>query len=356
MGPVHDIQYYLLKKRAFSGFISRLAKVQPLAAPVRRGEKNYAFELVTSANEISLPYIPTILPPKKYFFPQREVLLEFDTRRGLHAGPVGVAGPMTIFGVHTCDLAGIQCLNMVFSVRPRDHNYLIRKRKITIIGLECNDYCDEHANCALVNASLPSGGYDLFFTDLGDYFIVHVNTQAGDDIIDAVKQFQPAKEANLQDLAALRERKRVVFRNEVALDQRFLPALFDISFDGPVWKDLDERCLACGNCTQVCPTCYCFDIRDELNLDMATGVRYRVWDSCQTEPFAKVAGGENFRKSRLARQRHRYYRKFSYPFAKFFRFFCTGCGRCSRACMAGIKLKETLTSLISQGGEGPWKR
>ncbi len=268
---------------------------------------------------------------------------------------MGLAGPLTIFGVPTCDLAGIQCLNMVFSVRPRDHNYLIRKRKITIIGLECNAYCDEHASCTLVNANLPSGGYDLFFTDLGDSFIVHVNTQAGDDIIDSTKQFRPADERDLQALAALRERKRSLFRNEVAVDQRHIPALFAASFESPLWKDLDEQCLSCGSCTQVCPTCYCFDVRDELNLDMRTGVRCRVWDSCQTEPFAKVAGGENFRKSRRERQRHRYYRKFSYPVEKFSRFFCTGCGRCTRACMAGIRLKDTLSALVAQGGEGPWK-
>jgi sulfhydrogenase subunit beta (sulfur reductase) len=353
---MEDNQYVILKKERFNDFISALSKMQKLVAPVAKGYNNFAFEEVSSGNEIALKYIPTVLPPKKYFMPQRETLLEFKIARGADAVPVVEYEPMTIFGVHTCDLAGIQCLNMVFSVRPKDYNYLIRKNKITLIGLECNDYCDEYASCHLVNASFPSGGYDLFFTDLGDYFIVHVNTQTGDGVVDAAGSFEKAGTAHMTDLERLREHKRKVFRNEVPIESRHIPELFDISFRASVWKELNERCLACGNCTNVCPSCYCFDIRDELDLSLKNGIRYRVWDSCQLEPFARVAGGVNFRKERSARQRHRYYRKFRYSVDRFSRFFCTGCGRCTRTCMAGISLKETLNALIKESEERVWKK
>ena len=93
---------------------------------------------------------------------------------------------------------------------------------------------------------------------------------------------------------------------------------------------------------------YCFDVIDEPNLDLNTGKRYRVWDSCQNEGFAKVAGNENFREERGLRQRHRYMRKFSYPVGKFSKYFCTGCGRCSRTCMAKINLKETINALAEE--------
>ena len=340
-------QYQVLRKEDLDGFIARLAKLQPLAAPVAKGHGGFAFAPVHHADEIALKYIPTILPPKKYFLPPRETLLHFDLRRRIHVETVGNAEPLTLFGVHTCDIAGIQCLNMVFSERPRDYNYLMRKRRITVIGLECNHYCDGAASCALVGAHLPSGGYDLFFTDLGDRFAVHVNTQAGDDIVDAVKSFIPAGAADLAALAQLREAKRDRFRNETDVDPRRMAEVFSRALEHPVWADLEARCLACGNCTNVCPTCYCFDVRDELRIDLATGRRIRAWESCQSEPFALVAGGENFRKSRASRQRHRYYRKFSYPVPRYRRFFCTGCGRCTRACMAGIKLKETLNALAA---------
>jgi sulfhydrogenase subunit beta (sulfur reductase) len=353
---MEDNQYVILKKEKFNDFISALSKTQKLVAPVAKGYNQFTFEEVSSGNEIALKYIPTVLPPKKYFMPQRETLLEFRVAKGAEAVPVVEYEPMTIFGVHTCDFAGIQCLNMVFSVRPKDYNYLIRKNKITLIGLECNDYCDEYASCHLVNASFPGGGYDLFFTDLGDYFIVHVNTQTGDWVVNATGFFEKAGTSHMNDLERLREHKRQVFKNEVPIESRHIPELFDISFGASVWKDLNERCLACGNCTNVCPSCYCFDIRDELDLRLKNGIRYRVWDSCQLEPFARVAGGINFRKERSARQRHRYYRKFRYSVDRFSRFFCTGCGRCTRTCMASISLKETLNALIKESEERVWKK
>jgi sulfhydrogenase subunit beta (sulfur reductase) len=253
---------------------------------------------------------------------------------------------MAIFGVHTCDLAGIQCLNMVFSERPKDYNYLVRKNNITIIGLECGDYCDQFASCALMNSELPNGGYDLFVTEFDEYLLFHVSTQAGEDIVGSTGLFEDADASHMSRLSEYRKNKKSIFKKELPIDSKDIAALFDKCFDSKVWDDLNERCLACGNCNNVCPTCYCFDIIDEPALDLTSGVRYRRWDSCQLEPFARVAGGANFRENRGARQRHRYYRKFSYPVKKFFRYFCTGCGRCSRACMAHIRLKDVLMDLI----------
>ncbi len=194
---MEEMQYVILKKEKFNEFISDLSEMQKLVAPVAKGYNNFAYEEVVSGDQIALKYIPTILPAKKFFMPQRETLLEFKTGKGFSAEPVVEYEPMTIFGLHTCDLAGIQCLNMVLSERPKDYNYLTRKNMITLIGLECNDYCDEYASCHLVNASFPSSGYDLFFTDLGDYFIVHVSTKRGDEIVAGSGTFEKADSNSL---------------------------------------------------------------------------------------------------------------------------------------------------------------
>ena len=344
------MQYVTLKKDKLNEFVTELAKGQKVVAPVAKGNNKFSFEEVTSGKQVSIDHIPTILPPKKYFMPQYETLATYDTNKGQNMQPVVEYEEMILFGVHTCDLAGIQCLNMVFSERPKDINYLIRKNKITIIGYECNDYCDEFASCRLVHNHTPNGGYDLFMTDIGDKYIIHVNTQAGDAIIEKSKLFAEATAADLKALEALREKKRKIFTNEVPVVHEKIPEMFTKSYDSKVWEELGKKCLACGNCTNVCPTCYCFDVIDEPNLDLKTGIRYRRWDSCQSEPFAKVAGGESFREDRGDRQRHRYYRKFKYPMDKFSRLFCTGCGRCSRTCMAKINLKETLTKLVEEQG------
>lgn len=199
------MQYAILKKENFNGFISRLSQNQKLVAPVSKGYNNYVFEEVNSGEEIAIKYIPTILPPKKFFTPLCETLLEYNISKGLDVKAVVEYEEMALFGIHTCDIAGIQCLNMVFSQHPEDNNYLFRKQKIKIIGLECNEYCDEYANCRLMNTHLPDGGYDLFFTDLGGYFIVHINTQSGREIIEASGFFKSAEKNHIEELAALRK-------------------------------------------------------------------------------------------------------------------------------------------------------
>jgi sulfhydrogenase subunit beta (sulfur reductase) len=342
------VNYHILKKDELDCFVGKLSKKMKVVAPVSRGADNFAFQEVSGASEIALKYIPTILPPKKYFMPQREKMLDFDVSGAQPADKALIDAEETaVFGVHTCDLAGIQCLNMVFSERPRDYNYLRRKEKIFLIGMECNDYCDEKASCALVNSHMPSGGYDMFLTDLGDRFIIHVNTQKAEEMVEEFG-IPKAASADMTALEKIRAHKRSAFKNEIGVDPGKLPEMFAGGTRGKVWEEVGSRCVSCGNCTNVCPTCYCFDMADTVNLDLKTGHRARTWDSCQFETFAAVAGGENFREERSDRQRHRYSRKFKFPLDKFYRFFCTGCGRCTRTCMAGISLKETLKTLAKE--------
>ncbi len=340
-------KFVTLKRSDLDTFIKKLSEKTKVVAPVKKGEKNYAFAPVKNAVDICVKYIPTILPPKKYFIPQKETLVTFDKSKNEWT-PVLDHEDLVIFGVHTCDLAGIQCLNMVFTQKPKDANYIARNNKITIIGMECNDYCDEYASCSVVDNHLPKGGYDLFFTDLGDKFIVHVNTYEGEGMVEAAPVFSDATAADENALDALRDKKRTIFKDEVKAKGRQLKKIFESSMDSKVWHDLDKRCLACGNCTSVCPTCYCFNIIDDIDLNLNTGKRVKVWDSCQNEEFAKVSGNENFREERGQRQRHRYMRKFNYPVDRFNRCFCTGCGRCSRTCMARINMKETINALAEE--------
>ncbi|HOX22861.1 MAG TPA: 4Fe-4S dicluster domain-containing protein [Elusimicrobiales bacterium] len=337
------MEYHVIAKEKMPDFVATLARQRKVYAPVSKGNGCYAFEEVSDAKEIAFDYVPTMLPPKKYFMPQREDVLSFNGRES--AAVLG-AEQAIIFGVHTCDIAGIQCLDLVMADDPQDENYLARKNKLLIVGLECGKYCDDNASCALMNTAFPSGGYDLMLTDMGVYYLVHAHTQAGSALVEAAgKLLRHADSKHLAELDKYREEKRRKFKPEIPVEAAKLPEIFKKSVASPVWKNLGERCLSCGNCTNVCPTCYCFDMADSINLDMKSGVRTRIWDSCQTKPFAQVTGGENFRPERSERQRHRYYRKFSYPLDKYYRFFCTGCGRCTRACMAEINMKQALGEL-----------
>jgi NAD(P)H-flavin reductase/NAD-dependent dihydropyrimidine dehydrogenase PreA subunit len=102
------------------------------------------------------------------------------------------------------------------------------------------------------------------------------------------------------------------------------------------WEKHSETCLACGSCVLVCPTCYCFDVKDNPDLSLESGERIRTWDGCLLEDFAKVASGENFRPTRPTRYRHRYFKKGKYLFDRFGFISCVGCGRCSSNCLPDI--------------------
>ena len=338
----------LLAKSKLADFVRFLSARQKVVGPVAMGQGQFKFADVSSLEEMSLRYIPTILPPKKYYLPPYETLLTYDISNGQAMEAVVEVEELVLFGLHTCDLAGIQCLNMIFSDRPKDSHYLIRKSHFTLIGLECNDYCDAYANCAMLRTHLPKGGYDLFFTELSTCYSIHVNTHRGSELVEESELFEEMNSEAEGELAELRARKKEIFKSEVPIRYQDIPRLFDETFESPLWDSLGERCLACGSCTNVCPTCYCFDVMDEPDLDLKRGRRIRTWDSCQNEAFARVAGGESFREERKDRQRHRFNRKFKYPMDRYRRIFCTGCGRCSRTCMAKIDLKDTINALMEE--------
>jgi len=342
------MRYVFLEKKDLGTFVDYLRKDHRVVAPVKK-ENQFVFADVDSAEEISLEYIPTILPPKKYFFPQKEKLGAFKIGQTTLADTSVDIQPTVIFGVHTCDIDGIECLDTVFFKDPADPYYKKRKKSIVLIGYECMFPCDEFASCVTMDTHVPKAGYDIMITDAGSKYILHINSNEGEKIIGDNAMFKPDEDDKAKfELRELREEKAKKFKPQINSDFKELPKMFEESYNSKVWDEVGKKCVSCGNCTAVCPTCYCFDINDDVKLDLSGGERKRIWDSCQLDEFAAVAGGENFREERSSRQRHRYYRKFSYSVKKYHKFFCTGCGRCTRACVAGISLIETVNELIKE--------
>ena len=298
----------------------------------------FAFDALTKADDLRLDHDVTILPPKKYFHPPQEILLQFD-REAMTFESVFHAEPFILLGVHPYDMAAISQLDKVFSMDHRDRHYLARREAATIVVCDVQTASPEVFAGCMGHATMEGqSGHDMLLTLLDDgRYLVDPVTAKGEALMG------PLAHAPEADQAALQARKRVWDRNRRQLQKNKLkmkpselPGLLAGSYDHPVWEERAELCYSCGSCNLVCPTCYCFDVRDELNWDLRTGRRLREWDGCMLRGFAAVAGGHNFRARRADRYRHRYFRKGKYTWDAYGEIACVGCGRCISACTANI--------------------
>ena len=315
-----------------------------VVGPVGRGTQ-FAFGEIEDPADLRLDYTTSILPPKKYLQPQEERLMTF-ARSGQPVVAAELEAPPTVLlGVHTCDLHGINVLDQAFSEGYPDAYYLERRKNTLLVGIECLQPCDEHSFCKSMGTLTVSNGYDLHLTDLGDAYAVDVGSPAGRALLSEHDGPRQATEGDMQRLNRVLGAKWPHFTYKLEFDVGELAPLMGQSYEASLWNELAEDCLACGQCTLVCPTCFCFNVYDEVELSLEAGERWRRWDSCQLDEFARVAGGENFRERQAARLRHRFMRKGRYLFEKYGELGCTGCGRCARSCLVDITPVDVFNQL-----------
>jgi formate hydrogenlyase subunit 6/NADH:ubiquinone oxidoreductase subunit I len=346
-----NVSLTVIKKESVADFINYLLPNYRVVAPVEL-EDRFAFGEILDPAEVRLAYTTTILPPKKYLLPPREVLFSFDRSNGGPVEQIGLERPTVIFGVHTCDLHAIQLLDLVFATGYPDPNYLDRRRNTLIVSIECLSPCDENSFCKSMGTLTADEGYDVHLIDLGEAFTVDAGTAAGEELLAGFGGFEPASHETMLRLNQVLSEKWPKFPYRLDFDVSDLPSLLSLSMKSPLWNELGERCLACAACTNVCPTCFCFDVQDEVDLDLQHGRRIRIWDSCQLDDFATVAGGHNFRKSKALRQRHRFMRKGKYILEAHHQLGCVGCGRCARACLVDITPVSVFNELYRQQEAG----
>ncbi len=330
----------IIDKGAMPAFVAGMMREYEVVGPrakeyLPNGKAQFAFGPITDASELRLDYNTTILPPKKHLLPQEEALFTFQTA-DLKATPQLDAQPRVLFGVHTCDIHALGLLDAVFATGQRDEHYLKRRAATLVVGIECLAPCDEHSFCKSMGTLTADKGFDLHLTDLGHSYAVEIGTADGEALL---REHGAARVAEARDVEMLNQalsEKWPRFPYRLDLDGSELPSLMALSYKDALWNELGERCLACGSCNLVCPTCYCFNVTDRVALDGQTGERVRIWDSCQLDEFARVATGENFRHKRAERQRHRFFRKGKYIFDMHGELGCVGCGRCARACLVDI--------------------
>lgn len=336
--------FRILPKENIDDLVLGLSKTHEVVGPKKKGPA-FVFGPIEDPSELELDYTMTLLPPKKYYLPAEERLLRYNTKTGEVSGDAPHAHKRVIFGVHPCDINAILMVDDVYLGDFEDPYYKVKRENTLIIGVSCMP--EPSCMCNAFGTGEINKGFDLFLTDLGDRYFVSCLTVAGADMLD---RYVETSDATPEDTIAFQERtKRFNEAFVPAPDTSQIPVLFDAKYDDELWHEIGDACLSCGACSAVCPTCFCFDIKDRQDADGIEGERVRSWDSCNFFEFAEVAHNHNFREKRSDRVRYRFYHKmWGYP-SKFERILCTGCGRCVRACKVNINPRRVLEALNKRG-------
>lgn len=328
-------EFIITTKDLFQGLDKALTDYQ-VAALVKKNDGRVLYDYIQSSKEIVLEYHPTVLPPKKFFFPQDETILEY-TADGKLSVKVTVK-PLVLFGIRPCDLNGFKILYECFADDHGDPNYLAKVEQSVVIGVDCEKICDKDAFCFKVGSQDALGGYDLMLYENKNSYAIEVATDKGRKFLN---NYLVTSKAKGDEITTFQAKKNAAFGAEKPFTnlEKF-PELFEQNKHHAIWQNEGARCLSCGSCVMVCPTCYCFDVKDEWQLNLKQGARVRKWDACMVSPFAVIGSGENFRKTATARLHHRINRKFNFLMKKHKQAVCVGCGRCVRACLAEISPKR----------------
>jgi ferredoxin len=324
-----------IQKGNFDDFVqSLIAKYEVVGPKAKNG--TFVFDRLESPEELRLDYDTTLLPPKKYLLPQREKLLKYRVGTELDVEAHTAAPERILLGVHPYDIKAISVMDRYFTEEHPDTNYIARRENTAIIGLDPINV-GENAFCDAMNSATVDDGFDLMFTDIGDKYVAAVGSDKGEALL---KEHARCADASDKDAKERDEARKKVAELCAKQETRFsaaeLPGLLEEGESNAVWQVNGDKCLSCGSCVMVCPTCYCFDVGDDVEINLVDGHRWRQWDACVLEDFAKVATGENFREARVARYRHRFYRKGQYLPKRLGVVACVGCGRCAKACLPDI--------------------
>ncbi len=322
-----------INKSDFAGFVDTLIAESKVYGPTAKGDR-YDFAALTSSDQLKMDYDVTLQPPKKFFQPPVETLMTYEVGGGYKS--CFDEEKFVLLGVHPYDMIAINQMDELFSQGHYDTHYMTRRKNATIVALDVITP-SENVFAGKMGTATVEKGFDVLLTDIGDTYIAMPATKTGDALL-AKATCTDANEDDMKKRQAVQEEnKQALCKHELKCDASILPELLEKAYDNPIWDKKAETCFACGSCNQVCPTCYCFNVQDDVNWDMATGHRCRAWDGCMLDGFAKVAGDHDFRKQRADRFRHRIYRKAKYVPAKIGgQIACVGCGRCVAACLPDI--------------------
>jgi ferredoxin len=334
----------VLEKSKLREWVNALIKDYSVSAPVK-GYKDVNFKELDETTEFTLDYVRTIIPPKKFLHPTREDLVAYQRNNGTEWKLPEITKKTVVLGIHPCDARALESYDKVFGGEYPDPYYWNRRKNTIFVVMSCQ-HPDENCFCLTFDENGPTmgdKGYDLLMTDIGDKYFIEIGSLEGSLLVQ-YPFFSKATDENRKKRHAVTE----VARQKVRIlqpDGKHLPEFLEQNYNNEEWNSEIEKCVSCGNCSMVCPTCFCYHVEDFNKWNTIDGNRTRMWDSCQLIDFSEVAMGENFRKDRGARMKWRIYHKLAYWPEQFGTYGCTGCGRCISYCIADIDMTRIIAAM-----------
>lgn len=325
-----------LKHENLDDFLSGLREKAKLIIP-RKEEGDWKWGIYQESDVVE-DFPPSLIDEsvKKFFFPKRRPIGEFETDEEWSLSPVDrPEKKRIIMGIHPCDMAGIEYMDQVFlESDTKDELYAAERDRTVLIGMYC-DEMEENCHCTDRNINpQTSESMDIVFTTTEDGYLLNSISEEGKEILESVSMYLNKTDDKPE------EEEWPEGKYEVAPPEELLN-----SYNDEIWEEFADICLTCGACTFACPTCTCFLITDEKS--DGEGERVTVWDSCQFSSYSKMSSGHNPREMNSDRIRNRTLDKFAYSYERHGKISCTGCGRCVNVCPLDRSFPQ-IASTISE--------
>jgi len=321
-----------ISQQELSRWLDEIANTGRLVAP-QQSEGVTRYRRVNNSSQIDWTFRRSALPVKEVFFLPTERLLLIEKSGGdVNLIETLPEDEQVVFGVRPCDARGVLTMDALFiDHEPSDPYYTKRRSETTMVGLACREM-EQTCFCTSVGGAPDDAtGMDLMLNEVDGGYALQVISEKGKRLLHALEL--PDYEGKL---LTPRLNEAIPMPQEIT---------WSAQFNDPYWMNMSERCLSCRACAYICPTCRCFDVRDEVLPSENGQIKYeriRCWDSCAGEVYRRIAGGHNPRDEKGERLRNRFYCKFHYYPKQYGPVACTGCGRCIDVCPVNIDISEVL--------------
>ena len=310
--------------------------------PAKDGDFHNFFSL-EDGKKPDFDYQNTRKSPKSVIYPQSERMFEYSLDEAdpdvniLKESPKDYTA-QAVVGIRPCDVQAFQIVKRNFdNPEFKDPWWVQHFESTTLIGLGCNEPCATCFCTEVGGGPFHESGLDALMVDLGDQFLIRTLTDKGEVFLGEIGGGIPADDAAIKSAGELASAATGKIKAKVPTDKLRGKVINEL-FDAPFWEDTAFACLNCGTCTYLCPTCWCFDIQDEIQ--GKAGDRMRNWDSCMFPLFTLHGSGHNPRDNKLQRVRQRFMHKLKYYVDKYDKGIqCSGCGRCVRYCPVNIDIR-----------------